>query len=151
MQRWLSDYTYEENLKKLDQISKLEKNWNGYDADPIPRDIIDDARKVLTDIESTGTHMGHILPQPFVAPFADGRGIQLEWENEAYYLEIHIDGSIDWPIFLCSSDSALRIEMEGIAKRELDDESPEWNIIETIQMFLAMSEAQGAVAKLVDA
>lgn len=71
--------TLEENLKKLREISKFGKNWNGYGADPIPETVLKKTEKILRGLKN--------LPQPFISPIADGF-IQLEWEVEGAYLEI---------------------------------------------------------------
>lgn len=59
-------YTLKDNLEKLDRIAKFEKNWNGYDADPITEDLIKETRSILNGLGD--------LPQPFVSPFGGGGG-----------------------------------------------------------------------------
>lgn len=79
-------YTLKENLEKLEEISKLEKNWNSYDADPIPKNIIEETRILLEGLEKE-------LPQPFISSFYGCGGIQLEWKEEndtLNYLEVEI-------------------------------------------------------------
>lgn len=79
-------YKLKDNLRKLDEISKFEKNWNGYDADPVPEFLIEETRSILKGLGD--------LPQPFLAPFASGDGIQIEWEEkDGRYLEIDIKAS----------------------------------------------------------
>lgn len=73
-------YTLQTNLAKLKEIAKLKKNWGGYGEKPIPKAVIKDTKHIL---EGLGD-----LPQPFIAPTADGE-IQIEWEKEdGLYLEI---------------------------------------------------------------
>lgn len=89
-------YNLADNLAKLDKISKFEKDWNGYGAEPIPQIAIDRASRILTDLDRDK------LPQPFVAPTA-AQTIQLEWEKEdGLYLEINVwaDDKDEYPIFL---------------------------------------------------
>lgn len=72
--------TLQENLRKIDDIANLEYNWNGYNAKPIPKDIIDKTKKILTNLPY----------QPFLAP--TGREtIQIEFElTDASYLGFEI-------------------------------------------------------------
>lgn len=59
-------YTLKSNLEKLDEISKLEKDWNGYGAEPIDERPIKETRSILNGLGD--------LPQPFVSPFGGGGG-----------------------------------------------------------------------------
>ena len=70
----------EENLKRLSDIRCLEKNWNGYGAEPIGKTIIDKAEYIIKNI--------CIQPQLFPT----GRNsIQLQYEREdKSYLEFEI-------------------------------------------------------------
>lgn len=60
------------NLVTIDEISKLEKDWNGYDADAIPKCVCDKARDFLENISEDNQ------PTPPLPTAADT--IQLEWE-----------------------------------------------------------------------
>lgn len=73
-------YTLQDNLAKLDDISNLKYNWNGYNAKPIPKEIIVKTKEILTNLPY----------QPFIAP--TGREtIQIEFELEdKSYLEFEI-------------------------------------------------------------
>lgn len=82
-------YTLKSNLEKLDEISKLEKDWNGYGAEPIDERLIKETRSILNGLGD--------LPQPFVSPFGGGGGIQIEWEKkDKTYLEIEIKSCTDY-------------------------------------------------------
>ena len=75
-----------DNLKKLDEIAKFDYNWNGYSADPIPQEIVEEVRSILNGLEEAG------LEQPFIAPHPGG--IQIEWEKRnGFYLEMHVQDS----------------------------------------------------------
>jgi hypothetical protein len=68
------------NLQKLESLRNLEKNWNGYESDPIDNKIIDFAKEFITKLA--------IQPQVFPT----GRGtIQVEKhfdENNFFELEL---------------------------------------------------------------
>ena len=68
------------NLNRLSDIKCLEKDWNGYEAEPIDKIIIDKAEYIIKNI--------CIQPQIFPT----GRGsIQLQYEHEdKSYLEFEI-------------------------------------------------------------
>lgn len=72
--------TMNENLEKLNHFSTFEKNWNGYEADPLPDNIIEVTRKILK----------RLSVQPEMFPTARD-SIQLEYEREnGDYLEFEI-------------------------------------------------------------
>lgn len=70
----------EANLIKLEDISKLEYNWNGYNAKPIPKEIIEKVKEVIIKLGNDR--------QPEIFP--TGREtIQIEYEydkKELYYV-----------------------------------------------------------------
>lgn len=70
----------EANLIKLEDIKKLEFNWNGYNANPIPEEIIEKVKKVIIKLGND--------KQPEIFP--TGREtIQIEYEykkKEIYYV-----------------------------------------------------------------
>lgn len=115
-------YTLKGNMEKLDEIAKFEKNWNGYDADPIPEDLIAETRSILNGLGD--------LPQPFVAPFGGGDGLQIEWEKpDGTYLEIEIrrytskDQPNKYETFLCQSpkektEPGFYFSLEGTVDKE---------------------------------
>lgn len=63
--------TLEYNLKKINEMYKFEEGWDGYDANPISKEILDLTKSLLKRIKM----------QPEVFPVATG-GIQLEYEKE---------------------------------------------------------------------
>jgi len=88
----------EENLNKLKDIHKhtREKNWNFYDAEPIPEIVFERARAIINELDEEH--------QPrFIAP--TGRNsVQFEYENDNVYLEFevygnHIDGYVSMSNF----------------------------------------------------
>ncbi len=68
------------NLNKLTQFAKYEKNWNGYDADPFSPDLI----SIMMDL------ILRLRIQPQIFPVADN-SIQIEYDGEnGRYLEFQI-------------------------------------------------------------
>ena len=68
------------NNKKLDAFQKLEYNWNGYEAPPIPHQVINRVRRLVKGLTF----------QPKIFPTAC-KSIQLEYEKKnGDYLEIEI-------------------------------------------------------------
>ena len=79
--------TYAENLKKLDEISHLEKNWNGHNADPIPLNVLENAFSLLKHLKDY---------EPNIFPTATD-SIQFEWfnDNDAYLeVEVRADNTV---------------------------------------------------------
>lgn len=81
--------TREELLVRLDEISELEENWDYDGSGSIDKETIENARKIITEFKNLPYF---ISPTPF--------GVQLEWENEKYYIEIEVEHDID--IFIMS-------------------------------------------------
>ena len=67
---------------KIREISKLEKNWDSYGADPIKRKIINKTNNIIDFLDKS-------IPDPNIVP--NVQGIQLEWENDPKALEIYIE------------------------------------------------------------
>ena len=66
----------------LRKIADLPPNWDSYSAPRIASHVIDEARSILLCVAALG------LPQPWVAPGADG-GIGIQWDSEV--AELYID------------------------------------------------------------
>ena len=65
--------------EKLNDIAKLEDNWNGYGANQFKPELINRAKTLLKLLSN--------LPEVFCT----GRdSIQFEWEDENHYLELEI-------------------------------------------------------------
>lgn len=69
--------TKQDCLEKLDYIAKLESNWNGYGADSIPTEAINNVRKILEQIS--------IYPE--IYPTAND-SVQMEHHSDKAYIEI---------------------------------------------------------------
>ena len=73
------------NLKKLWKIAGLKKNWNGYQADPIPRLVIFRTLLLLMQSDSDVE----------IFPLADG-GIQIEAAPYKFELSIYNHKAYIW-------------------------------------------------------
>ena len=61
----------EDNIKRLDEISKYERNWDGfYDLSPFEKNVVDVCKKIVEKVEI----------QPNIETRFDG-AIQLEWNR----------------------------------------------------------------------
>lgn len=67
----MPNISLEDNIKKVEEFRKLEKDWNMYDAAPLPLKVIDNAIEILK----------HLDIQPKVFPTA-ADSIQFEYEEE---------------------------------------------------------------------
>ena len=68
------------NFEKLDSFAQLPENWNGYDAEKIPSELINKVRSVIYDLPV----------QPMIFP-TGRKSIQLEYEKpDGDYLEFEI-------------------------------------------------------------
>lgn len=72
------------NLKLLESFANLEKGWNGYDAEPISRDLVSKVQSIVCQLQT----------QPEIFP-TGRKSIQLEYENEEGYLEFEIFDNFD--------------------------------------------------------
>ena len=80
--RYVDGFTLCDSLAKLSEIERITsvKDWNGYDANPIPESVFNRARDVLL----------RLINQPFIAPTAN-YSIQLEYHNDdGAYLEFEV-------------------------------------------------------------
>lgn len=72
-----------EKLKlELKEISELEENWDGYGAEPIKKEIINQTNDIIDFLDES-------VPDFNIVP--NVHGIQLEWENDPKALEIYIE------------------------------------------------------------
>lgn len=68
------------NLSKLKEIKKLEKDWNGNKARPIPKKVIEKVKTLILNLEQ----------QPQIFPTAN-ESIQIEYDGENNsYLELQV-------------------------------------------------------------
>ncbi len=77
------------NLAKLERISLLGDNWNGYGAAPLPDSTIFSAKNLIRNL----------FFQPEIFPTPDGT-IQIEYEKDnGDYLEFQFDGEGTCEVF----------------------------------------------------
>lgn len=75
---------YVKSLEILESFRKLEKDWNGYNANPIPNESIDNAIDFLNYLKENNEDL--IYPEIF--PTGQD-SVQLEWHGKnSEYLEI---------------------------------------------------------------
>jgi hypothetical protein len=70
-------------VKQLEKIVRLQSNWDGYGAEPIPYATTVFCLSVVERLSRNDT------PPPALVPSADG-GIQLEWHNGDMHIELLI-------------------------------------------------------------
>lgn len=91
--------TLEDNLKRLDMISELQSDWNGYGAEPIDPAAIERTKRIIFKMDV----------QPDVFPLATN-GVQIEWEfSNGWYLEFEIynDKIKTFYLYNCDYDNAV--------------------------------------------
>lgn len=99
--------TYAENLKKLDIMAHLEKNWDGYNADPIPLEVIDNALTLLNKVKD---YNPNIFPTK-----ADS--VQFEWYNDKNeYLEVEVQCNGNATIFSTRNSHTIQPETNVVYK-----------------------------------
>jgi hypothetical protein len=80
---------------KLDELARLEPDWDSYGARPVSAIAINQANRLLLDVARRYLELGYpevsrVKPW-FIAPLADG-GIQIEWRSDAGAMEVEIGG-----------------------------------------------------------
>lgn len=84
-------------LETLDEISKFEHNWNGNNAKPFSKEIIDRSIEIIDKIEVPD----RIIPTGFgtiVFEYEDAAGIT-QAPCMALYLEIYLDKLLSWSVY----------------------------------------------------
>ncbi len=86
-----AEHTQVDSLTKLRQIAMLKNNWDGYGAEPLPRETIYHAQRLIRSL--------HFQPEIF--PTAAG-SLQIEYEkNNGDYLELQFTGRGFCEAFRC--------------------------------------------------
>ncbi len=80
---------------KLDELARLEADWDSYGARPMSAIAINQANRMLLDVARRYLELGYpriarVKPW-FIAPLADG-GIQIEWRSDGGAMEVEIGG-----------------------------------------------------------
>ena len=86
---------------KLDELTTLDRGWDGYDGIPVQHHTVRRAQEFLEAIEE------HTQVMPDIVPLSNG-GLQLEWFVGAYEVEVEIDSSHSGAIqvsFECMADN----------------------------------------------
>jgi hypothetical protein len=71
-------------FKALNDLRRLPKKWDGYDAEPINKQIIEVAEELVLSLPSD------IVPTPKVVPMTRGR-LQFEWHRGSRSLELEFE------------------------------------------------------------
>ena len=86
-----SEHTLMDSLTRLTQIALLKNNWDGYGAEPLPRETIYHAQRLIYSL--------HFQPEIF--PTAAG-SLQIEYEKDnGDYLELQFTGKGFCEAFRC--------------------------------------------------
>ncbi|MBI2691706.1 MAG: hypothetical protein HYX29_07180 [Solirubrobacterales bacterium] len=80
-------------LEKISQLLDLEPGWDTYEATPIDHG----SARAAYDFAVEALRRG--LPQPHIVPVPDG-GIQLEWSQNRFDLEIEFEPHSNIPVFI---------------------------------------------------
>jgi hypothetical protein len=80
---------------RLNELARLEPDWDSYGAKPISGVAISLANRLLLDVARRSLELGHepaTRMRPwYIAPLADG-GLQIEWRSDAGAIEVEIAG-----------------------------------------------------------
>ena len=99
------------HASQLQNISELKHNWDGYNADPIGRDVLDQMRFELADERLSAFGVGHVVPG------ADG-SLQAEWDHHdrSFGLLVEVDGTF---VFWLQLPDQPEVARSGLAGRDL--------------------------------
>jgi hypothetical protein len=95
-------------LKRLDELTRLEHDWDTYGALPLTSTAIDIAESMMREAIDTYENFQEERAAPYtVMPIADG-GVSIEWRGPSATLELDIGPSGDLSYLLISQSSADR-------------------------------------------
>lgn len=102
--------------QEVEKLSKLEKNWDSYGAEPIGKNVINRVNNIIDILDDK-------YLDPFIVP--SSLGIQLEWHNIDKELEVYIDEEF-------KNIQYLKV----VGENELDWEEDEFSDIKEINKLL---------------
>jgi len=105
-------------LSRLDEISRLTKNWDSYASESPTRKAIGISKELLRDLDSIGAIY---LPR-YVFPLSGG-GVQMEWEGLGKFLEIEVSSMGTFSYLFGKGFGASRTfdENNDVAKEKIID------------------------------
>lgn len=92
------------NLEKLDSFYDLEKNWNLYNADPVPKEVIDYSKDILQKLVKQPDEVFPTAANSIQFEYDDPLCNHLEFDIRAYHDE---DGYyVEWLASIKNPESA---------------------------------------------
>ena len=121
--------TYAELVRRIEELSRLEANWDSYGAPPLSRKAVATAqgllRKVMANLGST---VGEGARPFAIAPMRDG-GIQVEWRTARRKIELEIGPE--------GRFGCLLIEKQGGERRfKEEDDVPQKRVLALVREVL---------------
>ena len=84
-------------IETLNSFSELDyKGWDGYNSEPLSQFVIDHSKEILNRFE--------YIPDVFPLSF---KGVQFEWEDEKYYLELEVRVDKSYHLFCMLNEETL--------------------------------------------
>jgi hypothetical protein len=94
-------------LERLQELSKLEPNWDSYDAEPLSPTAVATASTLIAAVDETRRAVtGKHAPPWMVAPVPDG-GLQVEWKSGPRKIEVLIDPEGDLSYLIIDRSAAI--------------------------------------------
>lgn len=96
MRRVIADTMLRPVLQVLDELERLDPNWDSYGAEPVSRVAVARARALVQTVaEQLGGASGEVARPAGVSPLVDG-GVQVEWSGPQGRIEVEIapDGTL---------------------------------------------------------
>lgn len=84
-----------EILKELDEIEKLEYNWDGYGAVAVDKSVIDKVRYFINNINKKYMDMMEISPSPYSTVEVSIGKYNIEFGKNSIYYEMRNDVSLE--------------------------------------------------------
>ena len=113
-------------LAALEELRHFEKNWNGYQADPINFQVIAAARRFIKSLPDD------LITSPQVVPMTRGR-LQFEWHRGERSLELEFETPTQVHYLKCD-------DSRGIEEEQVLPLADRQSILELLRWFMSDSE-----------